>query len=93
VDRDGGVAPRLVFHGGIQSDEEPAMDPPAGRFEAFGEPRADVRRAHPPVAGVGVVDGDDGHTRPCPLSDKPVSPDRFALADAGRPAAGSTASI
>jgi hypothetical protein len=41
---------------------------PGGRLdwlaEPVGDPRREVRRAHPPLAGVGVVHRDDGHRPP-----------------------------
>lgn len=73
VERDRGVAPGLVFHRGVEPNEESATDATSGRVKPFGQPRADVCRAHPALAGVGVVDGDDGHTRSFALPDKPVS--------------------
>ncbi len=73
VERDGGVPAGLVFHGRVEPDEQPPLDPTARGREALGEARADVRRAHAALAGVGVVEGDDDHARDSRLADKPVS--------------------
>jgi hypothetical protein len=56
VNRERGVAPRLVFDRRVQ----PHQQRPLG-VHAVGDSRSEVGRTHPALAGVGVVDADDRH--------------------------------